>query len=108
MERTQLGSTFASILELSSLTRQYLPEDPSDVDKVFEDDVFPDRWRDLHDGLKAVKRHICIPTGLSSGQRSIPHKGAAMVHALAMEMSSTDKMHEMLCTFKSYTSDMGT
>ena len=79
------------------------------INQVFEDDdVFPDRWRDLHEGLKAVKHHICIPTGLSSGQRSIPHKAAAMVHALAMELSSTDQMYAMLRSFKSYTSDMGT
>ena len=108
VEEHALVEIFDTVLQLSALTQQFAPRDPCLLDKVFADGVFPDAWWHLHQPLLSIRHHICIPTGMTSGQRSIPHKAAAMTHAFTMELSAADALDSMLQSFCSFTSDMGT
>ena len=92
----KMPGIFEAVLELSALTIAMAPTDADDMDNVFQDDVFSERWWDLHPVLMSVGRHVCIPTGMTSGHRGIPHRASAMTHTLSIELIAAGDLHHIM------------
>ena len=105
----QVVPVFAAVVNLSQLTDS-LTDVTEDLDTAFFDGggLLTDEWLDLHEPIKAITSYVCIPTALSSGQRTVAHKSAALLHALRMELTSKSALPEMLSSIRSFSSDMGT
>ena len=58
--------------------------------------------------LNLVKVHVQIPTALALGHTDLPSKVDAMMHACSLEAGSVHVLQEMVNSFCSITTDMGT
>ena len=69
----------------------------------------PDEWNPWLSKLaQAFTFHVCPCSAMSSGQRSLVHKCACMMHQFCLELSSIDLVPSFCQTVASFTSDMGT